>query len=184
MGKSKEKETLLHNSFRDHPIVLVLHERRVAQKSGGWKNELDLHWRFWGLFVLTLQIECSIWWCSRLRRTILAKILASIGADAAAAAPRRTLAAPTLCKRVAWCTACRPPGMENCNHNITPIIFQEEKRWLENQLKKVQCSGLEFISLYLEKSKSSTWLEYGRRVSKHGNKSSNLSSTEQHRDEK
>jgi len=50
-----------------------------------------------------------------LRSTILAKILASSGAVAAAAAARRTRAAPALCMRLAWCKACRPPGMVNCN---------------------------------------------------------------------
>lgn len=61
---------------------------------------------------------CSIWWYSRLRRTILAKIFASSGAVAAAAAPRRTLGAPKLCMRLAWCMACRPPGIVNCNLKI------------------------------------------------------------------
>lgn len=50
-----------------------------------------------------------------MRSTIFAKILASRGAFAAAAAARRTLGAPAFCIRVTWCTACRPPGMVNYN---------------------------------------------------------------------
>jgi hypothetical protein len=49
-----------------------------------------------------------------LRSTILANILASRGAVAAAAAARRTRAAPAFCIRLAWCIACRPPGIVNC----------------------------------------------------------------------
>lgn len=62
----------------------------------------------------------SVWWCSRLRSTILAKILASRGAFAAAAAARRTLGAPAFCIRVTWCTACRPPGMVNYKSKNRP----------------------------------------------------------------
>lgn len=53
-------------------------------------------------------------WCSRFLRTILAKILACNGAVAAAAAVRRALDAPAFCIRLAWCKACRPPGIVNC----------------------------------------------------------------------
>lgn len=53
-------------------------------------------------------------WCSRFLRTILAKIFACNGAVAAAAAVRRALDAPAFCIRLAWCKACRPPGIVNC----------------------------------------------------------------------
>lgn len=81
--------------------------------------------------------EGSIWWCSRLRSTILAKILAWSGAVAAAAAARRTRAAPALCMRLAWCIACRPPGMVNCNYHIHPIKSSGRKYGNNNEIKQL-----------------------------------------------
>ena len=65
--------------------------------------------------LLGVHVDVPDWWCSKFLRTILAKILASIEAVVAAAAARNTLPAPTSCKRPAWCTACRPPGIVNCS---------------------------------------------------------------------
>lgn len=58
-------------------------------------------------------MEDSARWCSRLRRIILAKILASRGMFAAAAAERSTRASPPFCMRLAWCIAWRPPDNVN-----------------------------------------------------------------------
>lgn len=65
--------------------------------------------------------EVSVWWCSRFRSTIFAKILASIGAVADAAAARRTRGAPVFCKRPTWWNACRPPGTVNCRREVTAM---------------------------------------------------------------
>jgi hypothetical protein len=81
-------------------------------------HSLIWNWQpiYWVLKAeLLFQSDGSMWWRSRLRSTILANILASSGAVAAAAAARRTRAAPAFCMRLAWCTACRPPGIVNCS---------------------------------------------------------------------
>lgn len=64
--------------------------------------------------LLGVHVDVPDWWCSKFLRTILAKIFASIEAVVAAAAARNTRPAPASCKRLAWCTACRPPGIVNC----------------------------------------------------------------------
>lgn len=115
---------------------------------------------------------CSIWWYSRLRRTILAKIFASSGAVAAAAAPRRTLAAPAFCMRLAWCPACRPPGIVNCNWKISHTRNVRIQTEYMNE-KQAGCYS------HLEKSKCCTRFQYRWWISEHSNKSSNFRTTEE-----
>jgi hypothetical protein len=77
------------------------------------------------------------WWRSRFLRTILAKILASIEAVVAAAAARKTRPAPTFCKRPAWCTACRPPGIVNCSIVGWSFFFAKQKIYKSYVMKSV-----------------------------------------------